>query len=58
MKNVQIIDRADNATYSVFEFTDDEFLAIFPESGQDIEFIEDVIERLGDTCAADLLKLV
>ena len=48
MKNVQIIDGAENCTYSVYRLTDDEFAAVFPTPGQDIEFIEDVVSRLGD----------
>lgn len=47
MKNIQIIDRAENATFSVFQATDDEFSAIFPALGQDIEFIEDFVARCG-----------
>jgi len=34
MKNVQVIDGADNCTYSIYAFTD-------------VEFIEDALERLG-----------
>ena len=30
MKNIQIIDGALNATFSVFQATDDEFASIFP----------------------------
>ena len=45
-KNVQIIDAAANFTYSIYAFTDEEFALIFPEEGQDVEFIEDVVERL------------
>jgi hypothetical protein len=48
MKNVQIIDGADNCTYSIYEFTDEEFSVVFPEPGQDIEFIEDAIARVGN----------
>jgi hypothetical protein len=44
-KNVQIIDGAMNCTYSIYAFTDEQFALLFPE-GQDIEFIEDVWERL------------
>lgn len=47
MKNIQIIDRAENATFSVFQATDDEFSAIFPVYGQDIELIEDFVARCG-----------
>lgn len=55
MKNIQIIDGALNATFSVFQATDDEFSAIFPAVGQDIELIEDLIERCGDGEAGRIL---
>lgn len=47
MKNIQVFDGASNATFSVFQATDEEFAAMFPLPGQDIEFIEDAIRRLG-----------
>lgn len=58
MKHVQVIDGAENCTYSIFSFTDDEFSKIFPGTGQDIEFIEDVVSRLGDSAVAELLRPV
>jgi hypothetical protein len=57
MKNIQIIDGADNCTFPWFQATDAEFTAIFPAEGQDIEFIEDVRERLGDK-AAELMASI
>lgn len=54
MKNIQIIDGADNATFSVFQATDDEFRLIFPGDGQDLEISEDAWERLGDEVAGRL----
>jgi hypothetical protein len=45
-KNVQIIDGATNCTYSIYAFTDEEFALLFPEEGQDVEFIEDAWKRL------------
>jgi len=45
-KNVQIIDGATNCTYSIYAFTDEQFALLFPEEGQDVEFIEDVMGRL------------
>ena len=48
MKNIQIIDRAVNATFSVFQATEDEFRAIFPLEGQDMELVEDFVRRYGD----------
>ena len=47
MRNVQVIDGANNCTYPIYAFTDDEFSKIFPAPGQDVEFIEDALERLG-----------
>ena len=51
MKNVQIIDGADNCTFSVFQATDEEFAWLFPEPGQDIQFAEDVVVPAGRTLA-------
>lgn len=54
MKNIQIIDGAVNATFSVFQATEEEFAAIFL-AGRDIELIEDLIERLGEDAAGSVL---
>lgn len=54
MKNIQIIDGAANATFSVFQATDDEFSVIFPD-GRDMELVEDLFNRLGEDAAASLL---
>ena len=54
MKNIQIIDGAVNATFSVFHATAEEFKAIFPD-GRDIELIEDLIDRLGEDAAGAVL---
>ena len=58
MKNVQIIDGADNCTYSIYAFSDEEFLALFPAPNQNIEFIEDVIARLGEEHLTDVIAPV
>jgi len=57
MKTIQIIDGATNATYSLFQATEEEFDAIFPDE-QDMELIEDLIERLGETAVALVLASV
>ena len=44
MKNIQIIDGADNCVYDIFEATDEEFSLLFP-SGQNIAFIDEVYDR-------------
>lgn len=50
MKNVQVIDGADNCTYDIFGISDEGFALMFP-NGQDIEFISDFIERVGKNTA-------
>jgi hypothetical protein len=54
MKNIQIIEGAANATFSVFQATDEEFGLIFPQD-RDIEFVEDFIERVGQDTAGVVL---
>lgn len=58
MKNVQVIDGAANCTYSIYAFTDEEFLAIFPAPEQGVEFIEDALERLGPEALDEALEEV
>jgi hypothetical protein len=47
LNNVQIIDGADNATFSIFQASNEEFALLFP-NGQDMEFAEDVVDRIGE----------
>ncbi|PZO87153.1 MAG: hypothetical protein DI623_15245 [Sphingomonas sanxanigenens] len=54
MKNIQIIDGAANATFSVFQATAEEFDVIFPD-GRDMELVEDLIDRLGEEAAGAVL---
>ena len=54
MKNIQIIDGAVNASFSVFQATDEEFAAVFPD-GCDMELVEDLIDRLGEDAAGSVL---
>ena len=56
VKNIQVIDGADNATYNLFQATDHEFAEIFPGSGQDIEVIEDYVRRVGEDLARKTLS--
>jgi hypothetical protein len=44
MKNIQVIDGADNSVYDIFQATDEEFSLIFPD-GQDVAFIDEVWDR-------------
>jgi hypothetical protein len=56
VKNIQIIDGAVNATYSIFQATDREFRQIFPGRGQDLEIVEDYINRVGKSNASRTLS--
>jgi len=44
VKNIQIIDGANNSVYDIFAATDEEFALIFP-AGQDVAFIDEVLAR-------------
>lgn len=55
MKNIQVIDGAINCSYDVYSVSERDFLVIFPAPNQDIEFIEDVVERLGEDEAGKLV---
>lgn len=54
MKNIQVIDGADNCTYDIYQISDEDFLILFPEPDQNIEFIEDVVERIGEDEVSEL----
>jgi hypothetical protein len=44
MKNIQVIDAANNSVYDVFAASEEEFALIFP-AGQDVAFIDEVLAR-------------
>jgi hypothetical protein len=56
MKNVQIIDGAINSSFSIYSIPEAVFNQIFPAPGQNIEFIEDVVRRVGEKQAGELMK--
>ncbi len=51
---MQVIDGANNATYSVFQASDEEYATIFP-GNCDMELVEDLVDRLGETEAGRVL---
>lgn len=53
-KNILVIDGARNCAYDIFAATPEEFKIIFPGDGQDIEFMEDIVQREDE----DTLKAV
>ena len=54
VRKVQIIDGATDATYGLFQATDEELAAIFP-AGCDMEMVEDLTSRLGEDTASRVL---
>lgn len=50
MKNIQVIDGAENCVYDIFAATDAEFALIFPLH-QDVAFIDEVYAEGRDTAA-------
>ena len=56
MKNIQVIDGAANCSYSIYKADNELFKMIFPEDGQDIEFIDDFVKRCGEERAGELLR--
>lgn len=55
MKNVQVIDSAMNCSFSIYEMTEEDFAAIFIEDGQDVEFVEDFVARVGPRRAGKIV---
>jgi hypothetical protein len=55
MKNIQVIDEAVNCAYSIYQINDQSFSEIFPGDGQDVEFIDDLFQRLGEEKMSELI---
>ena len=47
MKNIQVIDGAQNCSYEVFSISDADFALLFPLPDQDVEFSDEFFARLG-----------
>ncbi|BDU18017.1 hypothetical protein [Lysobacter auxotrophicus] len=57
-RNIQVIDGADNCTFDIFTTDKESFAIIFPEEGQDIEFVEDLVARVGERRATEVLEAI
>jgi len=55
-KNIQVVDGAENCTYDIFEADEGDFGKIFPGEGQDVEFIEDFVARVGESEATRITE--
>lgn len=57
MKNIQIIDGAQNCTYDIFAVSDADFKRMFPDNN-DVAFIDELVTRISDKAAdAILIKM-
>jgi hypothetical protein len=56
VKHMQVIDGAVNTAYSICLVDDADFALIFPEVGQDVEFVEDLVERVGKVMAGKIVR--
>ena len=56
MKNIQIIDAALNCAYSVYSVSEADFNIVFQNNGQNIEFVEDLVSRIGEKEASRIIK--
>jgi hypothetical protein len=56
MKNIQVIDAAENCGFCICAVAEKDFYLIFPAPGQDVEFIDDVVKRLGEPLAGELVR--
>jgi hypothetical protein len=54
-RNVQVIDSAVNCVYDIFSMPDEDFVLMFPD-GQDIEFIDDFVARVGEETATRITE--
>jgi hypothetical protein len=57
MKNIQVIDGADNCVYDIFAATEEEFSVIFPK-GTDIAFIDEVFSYADQTTLERVLEKI
>jgi len=55
MKNIMVVDGAENCVYDIFAVGDDDFGLIFP-SGTDVAFIEDIERRPNAESVLEALK--
>ena len=58
MKNIQVIDGALNCVYDIYSVSDDDYKIIFPNQQQNIEFIEDLVNRIGERGVVELNKRI
>ena len=57
MKNIQVIDGADNCVCDIFAATEEEFAVIFPK-GTDIAFIDEVVSYVEQTALEHVLEKI
>ena len=48
LKNVMIVDGAKNCVFDIFAIEEEHFRRVFPGDGQNIEFADDFVARVGE----------
>jgi hypothetical protein len=55
MKNIQVIDSAQNCSFSIYSVGEEDYRLIFSQPGQNVEFIEDLAKRVGSRRAGEIV---
>ncbi|MCC6429022.1 MAG: hypothetical protein IT435_19655 [Phycisphaerales bacterium] len=55
MKNTLVIDGAEHCAFPIC-LIDDDFAVVFPDPGQNVEFIEDLVRRVGEQRTGELVS--
>jgi len=56
MKNIQVIDGANNCRYPIYSATELDFATFFPNPEQDVAFVEEFIKATGQKKAKEILN--
>ncbi len=55
---MQLVEPAENCCFLIYPVDNKDFASIFPDPGQDVEFVEDLFKRLGKQRTGKLLARV
>lgn len=56
MKNIMLIDGASNCTFDVYRISEEHFKYLFPNEGQELEYIDALIEQHGEDPVDEAIK--
>jgi hypothetical protein len=58
MKNIQLIEPAQNTDFPIYAVSDEDFSLVFPAPDQDIEFVDDLENRVGKRQIGTLIQRI